>query len=143
MSDRSYDQFGHRFVVPIVSQTGISITGTASALAAIAGTIVQLPFAAKLTAGSRVAVTGKTDAVAAMSAVVCRSVAGTGTVFAAATYAFSGTNVTGAVGTAATVATGTAAEFAALDAVSISLAIGTVAGLTTHSFCLAFEELFN
>jgi hypothetical protein len=143
MSDRTYDQFGHRFMIPIVQQTGISITGTASALAAIAGTIVQLPFAAKLVSGSRVNVTGKTDAVAAMSAVVCRSVAGTGTVFAAATYAFSGTNATGAVGTAATVATGTAAEFAANDTVSISLAIGTIAGLTTHSFCLGFEELYN
>ena len=143
MSDRTYDQFGHRFMLPVASQTGISITGTASALAAIAGTIVQLPFAAKLVSGSRVNVTGKTDAVALMSAIICRSVAGTGTVFAAGTYVFSGTNVTGAVGSTATVATGTAAEFAANDAVSISLAIGTIAGLTTHSFNLGFEELFN
>jgi hypothetical protein len=143
MSDRTYDQFGHRFMVPIASQTGISITGTATALGAIAGTIVQLPFAAKLVSGSRVNVTGKTDAVALMSAVVTRSVAGTGTVFAVGTYVFSGTNATGAVGSAAAVATGTAAEFAALDAVSVSLAIGTIAGLTTHSFNLGFEELYN
>jgi hypothetical protein len=143
MSDRTYDQFGHRFIVPI-APAGVAMTGSGgSALAALAGTITQLPFACKLVAGNRVCVTGKSDAVAACSAVIVRSVGGTGSYFATGTFVYSGTNVTGAVGTAATIATGTAAEFAANDAAAIAIAIGTVAAAATHSFTLAFEELFN
>lgn len=140
MSDRTYDQFGHRFVVTIPP---VAISGTASALGAIATTIVQLPFAAKLTAGNRANAVGATSTSALVSAVVVRSVAGTGTVFAVGTYAYTGTNASGAVGSAAAVATGTAAEFQANDTVAMSLAIGTTAAISTHSFSLAFEELFN
>ena len=143
MSDRTYDQFGHRFIVSI-APTGVGLTGSGgAALAANASTVTQLPFACKLIAGKRVCITGKSDAVAAMSAVIVRSVGGTGTVFALGTYTFSGTNVTGAVGTAATLTTGTALEFADGDTVAIAVAIGTVAGQATHAFTLAFEELFN
>lgn len=143
MSDRLYDQFGHRFMLPITARAGVAIAGTATALGATALTVNSLPFAAKLVAGTRVNITGKTDAVAALTAVICRSVGGTGTVFAVGTYTMSGTNATGAVGTAASIATGTAVEFAANDSVSLSMAIGTVASLNTSAYVLAFEELFN
>jgi len=142
MSDRTYDQFGHRFIVP-VGQQGVAVGGTQSALTAIAGSIVQLPFAAKLTAGNRANFVGATSTSALVSAVIVRSVAGTGTVFAVGTCVWNGTAATGAVGSAAAVATGTAAEFAANDTIAISMAIGTTAAISTHSFSMAFEELFN
>jgi len=143
MSDRLYDQFGHRFVLPITAKAGVAIAGTATALGATALTTTQLPFACKLLAGTRINITGKTDAVAALTATICRSIGGTGTVFAVGTYVMSGTNVTGAVGSAASIATGTAVEFAATDVVSLSMAIGTVASLNTSAYSLAFEELYN
>lgn len=143
MSDRTYDQFGHRFFLPITARAGVAIAGTATALGATALTENRIPFAAKLVAGTRVCITGKTDAVAALTAVICRSVGGTGTDFAVGTFTMSGTNATGAVGTSASVSTGTAAEFAADDTVSLSMQVGTVATLNTSAYVLAFEELFN
>ena len=143
MSDRAYDQFGHRFVLPVSATTGIAIAGTATALGATALTQKPVPFACKLTSGSRINITGKTDAVALLTATICRSVGGTGTVFACGTFVMNGTNATGAPGSAASVSTGTAAEFAANDVVSLSMAIGTVATLNTSAYILGFEELYN
>lgn len=142
MSDRTYDQFGHRFMVS-VGPHSVAIDGTASALAAEADTMVPLPFACKLVGGSRINETGATDAVALVSAVVCRSTAGTGSLSAAGTFVWNGTCATGAVGSAITVGTGTSADFAAGDYVCISEAVGTIAAISTHGFTLAFEELFN
>jgi len=129
-------------VIPVAT-AGVATTGTASALAAINKSQVQLPFAAKLIAGNRMMVTGATAAVAASSCIIVRSIGGTGTVFAVGTFTYSGTNVTGAVGTAATLATGTAVEFAANDVIAVSEAIQTAATPSTHSFSFSFEELFN
>ena len=141
MSDRPYDAFGHRFFVPL---QGVIIGGTASALATenLAGAM-QVPFACKLVSGTRHNYVGATAAVAAVSAVIAKSVAGTGTLSAVGTYVWNGTAATGAVGSAATLVSGTGANFAANDLVTISEAIGTVAAISTHSFTLGFEELFN
>jgi len=130
-------------MLPITARAGVAIAGTATALGATALTEQQLPFACKLVSGTRVNITGKTDAVALLTATICRSVAGTGTDFAVGTFVMSGTNVTGAVGSVASIATGTAVEFAAGDTVSLSMAIGTVATLNTSAYILGFEELFN
>lgn len=140
-TNKPYDQFGGRFVLPIGAASGLAIDGTIAALTAEAGSIHQVPFACKLLAGTRWLITGATDAVAAVSAVICKSVAGTGSLSAVGTYVWNGTCATGAVGSAASVATGTSAEFAANDTVSISEAIGTVASIATHAFMLEFEEL--
>ena len=143
MSDRLYDQFGHRFLVTVGLAGNVAIDGTASALAAVANSKVQLPFACKLVAGSRLMATGATAAEAGVSCIIVRSIGGTGTVFAVGTYAFNGTLATGAVGTAATLATGTAVEFAAGDVIAVSENIATAACPSTHVFVFAFEELYN
>jgi hypothetical protein len=152
MSKR-YDQFGGRFVVPIGGGImvgtdtflpgGVAIDGTASALATESYTQTALPFACKLTSGVRLNLIGATDAVALVSAVICKSVGGTGSLEAVGTFVWNGTCVTGRHGSAATVATGTAANFAKNDAVSISEAIGTIAAISTHQFWLGFEELYS
>ena len=142
MSDRPYDAFGHRFLTQ-VAPAGVAISGTASALAAVAGARISLPFACKLVSGSRVNHVGATDAVALVSAVIAKSVAGTGTLSAVGTYVWNGTCATGVSGSAATLATTTAANFAANDVAAISLAIGTVASIATQTFALGWEELPN
>jgi len=142
MSDRTYDQFGHRFVIDLVP-AGVAIDGTAAALAAEAGSIVCLPFAAKLVNARMYNVLGATAAVAAVTAHVCRSVGGTGTLFSVGTFAFTGTQATGVSVDVTALATGTAAEFAAGDTICVSEAIGSIGSITTHSFSAAFEELFN
>lgn len=142
MSDRTYDAFGHRFMIPLVP-AGVAIDGTCTALAAEAASSVPVPFACKLVSGSRINVTGATDAVALVSAVIAKSAAGTGTITGIGTFVWNGTCATGATGSAASVATGTAAELAANDVVLISEAIGTVASIATHAFTLGLEEMPN
>lgn len=151
MSDRTYDAFGGRFILPIMggimvgtdtfNPGAVAIDGTASALAAQANTKVVIPFASKLVSGSRINSLGSTNAVALMSAVICKSAAGTGSLSAVGTFVFNGTAATGATGSAAIV--DESVSFAAGDQVSISEAIGTIAGIATHQFWLGFEELYN
>jgi hypothetical protein len=153
MSDRPYDAFGHRFFVKMpdayigsVLERGHSIGGTATSVNefVITASTMKVPFACKLVAGSRKTAIGASSAVTLASALICKSVGGTGTYTAIGTYVMTGTNASYSVGSNASVATTTAANLASGDVVAIGTAIGTIAnGTQSHSFWLGFEELFN
>lgn len=137
---KAYDAIGYQFFCP--SGATLVIDGTNSALAFEAGSEVTVPFSCKLTHASRYVTTGATAAVALSSAVIAKSAAGTGSLTAIGTFTYTGTQATGAVGTAS-ISTGTAANLNAGDVVGISEALQTVAVINTMSFWLGFTEIFE
>jgi len=132
MSDRLYDDYGHRHWM---SKQGVSVVGTQAAIAALTATKERIPYAAKCTAISLVQTTGGTGA---QSLVARKSLAGTGTLTAFGSYTL-GTNADLAGGAFTMVAT----DFAAGDQLDIAIAEGTAGRTDVINFSIAFEELPN
>lgn len=133
MSDRKYDEFGHR---GFTSFDGLSVVGTASAVTAIAGGTIALPFAAKVVSARSLSTTGGTAA--GPTLLLQKSAAGTGTWTSFGTCAL-GTDADGAIGTF----TVTETSFAAGDAFRTAIAAGTAASTHTANLTVGFEELYN
>ena len=132
MSDRLYDDFGHRQWLSIEA---VSVVGTQSAIATLVATKQRVPYAAKITAISLVQTTGGTGA---QSLVARKSLGGTGTLTAFGSYTL-GTNADLAGGAFTLVET----SFAAGDQFDIAIAEGTAARTDVINFSIAFEELPN
>ena len=132
MSDRLYDDFGHRQWLSIEA---VSVVGTQSAIATLVATKQRVPYAAKITAISLVQTTGGTGA---QSLVARKSLGGTGTLTAFGSYTL-GTNADLAGGAFTLVET----DFAAGDHFDIAIAEGTAARTDVINFSIAFEELPN
>ncbi len=133
---RTYDAFSHRFVVQ-PSAVVPRASSTATALALISGSVVVLPFAAKLTAATMFHVAGGTVAAASHTLAIVKSVGGTGTVTQIGTFTVAGTTATAETDLATVAET----DLAIGDVVGISTPIATVAVTGTGSHAYAFEEL--
>lgn len=138
MSDRTYDQFGHRALTHF---GGAVVIGTVATATQLDATKIQFPFPAKLTAARMIFTTGATAAVASLPVTIQKSVSGTGSYSSIGTFAITGTNATSSTATA-TLGSGTTVNVAAGDVLAIGVAAGTNANQTAN-IDIAYEELPN
>ena len=143
-SERTYDQIvsSQRAVISLPAS---SFAGTQTAAAA-GGLSAKVPFACKITAATRLPVSGATVAAAGYSLIAYKSLAGTGSLTAVGTFApTSGTeaggayNVTG--GTASLSTTESTVSLAKDDILTVQCSIATVAVIGTNNYWFAVQEL--